>query len=99
MCFFNLSGQQRYLGQQPDEEDGFDEQYFRRRPKSFCVPPGGPQGRYLPPGAPVMPPGGPQPLVIPTSAIYADQRMLEAEQQRMMVRKLFNFYIFTVFKK
>ena len=21
----------------PDEEDGFDDQYFRRRPKSFCM--------------------------------------------------------------
>ena len=21
----------------PDEDDGFDDQYFRRRPKSFCL--------------------------------------------------------------
>ena len=24
-------------GGRPDEDDGFDDQYFRRRPKSFCM--------------------------------------------------------------
>ena len=87
--------QQRQHEPRFDEEDGFDEQYFRRRPKSFCVPPGGPQGRYLPQGGPGMAPGGPQPLGIPTSGMYPDPRLqmsmgslVEAEQQqRIMVSK------------
>ncbi len=101
MSLIFFPGQHRYFDPRLDEEDGFDEHYFRRRPKSFCVPPGGPggpggpQGRYLPQGGPGMAPGGPQPLGIPTSGMYPDPRIQmsmaslaeadQQQQQRMLV--------------
>ena len=41
--------------QSDDEADGFDDHYFRRRPKSFCLPPSNLASqndprRFLPPG-------------------------------------------------
>ena len=60
------------LHSQEAEDAGFDEHYFRRRPKSFCLQPGGP------PTQPMMPPmpGVSQHLPIrqqvpPSRSIYA----------------------------
>ena len=41
--------------QSDDEADGFDDHYFRRRPKSFCLPPSNIASqndprRFIPPG-------------------------------------------------
>ena len=53
--------------QSEDEADGFDDHYFRRRPKSFCLPPHAPPhmasdprrfmhpGMHLPPGPTPLP--------------------------------------------
>jgi len=92
-----VSGQHRYYDPRQDEEDGFDEQYFRRRPKSFCVPPGGPggpQGRFLPQGAPGISSMGPQ------VGIYNDGRPMVDQDQRSLVknpRLTFTFFALSVF--
>ena len=62
----------------PDEDEGFDEHYFRRRPKSFCMSNDG--RRYIPPTYGGIPPNAPSHL--PPQALGIEQYTSSEDQQR-----------------
>ncbi len=63
-------------GRHPDEDEGFDEHYFRRRPKSVCISANAADGRrFIPPAYGGLPPSAsahlpPHNLGIPSEPQY-----------------------------
>ena len=64
------------VGGHPDEDEGFDDHYFRRRPKSVCMSANSADGRrFIPPTYGGLPPSAsahlpPHTLGIPTEPTY-----------------------------
>ena len=79
--FYNsrISPCRYHPSEEGDDAGGFDDHYFRRRPKSFCVPPGPPM---LPPGASPFPPPSLARQLAYEQHIHLSMGSLLEEQQR-----------------
>ena len=62
----------------PDEDEGFDEHYFRRRPKSVCMSNDG--RRFIPPTYGGLPPSAPSHL--PPQALGIEQQQYTSSEEQ-----------------
>ena len=74
--YFSISGRHhggydRGGDRHPDEDEGFDEHYFRRRPKSVCMSNDG--RRFIPPTYGGLPPSAPS-SHLPPQALGIEQQ-------------------------